>query len=804
MAKLKSPETNYETIRQVPCNEQMRLDYGCYTYFVALERICPDYRDGLLNVHRAIITAAAINSGAISSKVKSAAIVGDVMKYYHPHGDASIYQSLTNLGCYFGCRYPLIAKKGSFGTIDGDQPAHYRYTEASLSPFARDVIVADLKRFGEDISVDWVDNYSKTIKMPEYLPAKLPILLLKGQDNIGVGDTIVVPSHNLCEVVDAMITLIKNPKAKITLIPDLPLETELLDTDWKKISATGVGKYTARAIIDVIPYRGHKKAYTNCMCLNVKSLPPEVTLNSVIDSIEKLVENRKIPQIIDYESHAKNNPVTDELNVDIDFILSEGADPNYVKMLLYKHTRLQNTYTVNMIVKKDRERHRCGYAEYLNEFIEYRRNFHRRFLYNKLVALNTETEKMQSLIDLIKSGLYDKIEDWVRKQKKEVDLEPLLIEKFKVNPVQAKYCLDAKLKHQASFALQKMSEGVAKNNAEAQGILETVRNPEAIDQIIIDEILKLRDKYGDARRSKVIKNTGTGPSGRFLVSITDSNRIKLQGLTEPLSCSKGDSIKQVLDIDVSGGLIVFTDNGRCYKIPGEKIPFSPAGTSGEDIRIVNKHVGGNIIFITSEEILNTALKNKDFLISLTKAGFIKKVSLDDFTNIPGSGTTFCKLDAGDKVIDAGLSRPDMRILVYNHDKALCLDMDSITWAKRNARGSMSMKSTDGKPTMTEGMTAVLPNMSDILVITNKGCINRISPSAIKVGRAKSGSSVIKLKPNDGIHSIIAVEPGHTVELFCTNEIVSVPVDSIKPGSSISTGVKCVKAASGDIIKTRIV
>lgn len=798
MAKKKMTfEVSNETIRPVPVNDQFRYDYGCYTYFVALQRICPDYRDGLLNVHRAIITAAELYSGASKNKVKSAAIVGDVMKYLHPHGDASIYGTMTGLGCYFDCRYPLIAKKGSFGTVDGDQPAHYRYTEASLTPFARDVITADLKKYQDDISVDWVDNYSRTIKVPEYLPAKLPILLLKGQETIGVGDTIPVPSHNLCDVVDAMITLIKNPKAKIVLIPDLPQATELLDTDWKKLSETGVGKYTARAIIKAIPYRGKKKQYQNNMVLNIKSLPPQTTLNSIIDSINELVEKRKIVQIIDYESNAtldENN----ELNVDLDLILSEGADPNYVKMLLYKHTRLQLTYTVNLIVKKDGQRVRCGYAQYLNMFLDYRRNYHRRFLYNKLTTLNTKNEKLKSLIDLIDSGKYDQIQKFVRSQTKSVDLEKIVIDKFKINPIQARYALSSSLSQQAAFARKNMAGEVKSNEAECERILTIVRNPAAIDQIIIDEITELKMKYGDPRHSVVVKNTGTGPSGRFLVCVTDSNRIKLQGLTEGLSCAKGDSIRQVIEMDVSNGLIVFTDNGKCYKIPGEKIPFSPAGSSGEDIRIVNKNVGGNIVFITTEEQLDVAMKNQDFLISLTKGGFIKKISLDDFVNIPISGTTYCKID-GDKVIDVGISRPDMKILVYNRDKSLCLDMNSITWAKRNARGSMSMKSDE-----VEGMTAVLPNMSDILVVTDNGYINRICPEAVKVGRAKTGSSVIKLKANDSIHSIVAAEPGHILRLVCANETIDIPVETIKSGSSISSGVKAIKGSSGSIIKVQIV
>lgn len=793
-----TPEEGHDIIHQVPINEQFKKDFGCYTYFVALQRICPDYRDGLLNSHRAIISAASLFTHAETKFVKSAAIVGDVMKYLHPHGDMSIYGTMTRLGTYYNCRYPLIDKTGCFGTIDGDQAASHRYTEARLSEFARLVLTDDLKPYSDDVAVDWIDNYSKDAKIPEYLPAKLPLLLLKGMDNIGVGDKISVPSHNLCEVVDACITLMHNPNANIVLIPDLPLPCDIVDTDWKKISKTGIGKFTARAIVNIEPYHGPKKSYAGRQTLRVLSLPPQVRLGAILERVADLVKERKIVQIEDYESDSIDDE-HGELTVDLSFILSEGADPNYVKMLLYKHTDLQKSYGINLQVKKDNQRVRCGYKDYLMMFINYRRVHHARLMYNQITELKTRDEKLSSFVELIDSGKFDQIQQFIRTQKEDVDLVEIVVNKFKVNPVQAHYAVSSTMAKQSKFARDKMVEEVKANEAKAEELLNIVRNPALIDAKIIDEMTKLKEKLGDARRCRVVKKGANGPSGRFLVCVSDSNKIKIQGLTEPLTCSKGDNIRTVIDMDVSSALLVFTDNGRCYRIPGEKIPFSPAGTSGEDVRVINKNVGGNIVFITSEEIMNEAIERKDFLISLSKSGFIKKVSLDDFSNVPVSGTIFSKIDQGDKIIDVCFTRPDMRVIVYNNDKALCLGMDDISWVKRNSRGSCSMKSE-----FVEGMTPILPNMTDLLVVTSKGLINRISPITIKSGRAKAGSSVIKLKAGDSIHSIIAVEPGHVIRAFCTNEIIDIPVESIKIGSTVSSGVKCIKQSSGDILKVTVI
>lgn len=790
-------ETGNEVIRPVPVDEQYMLDYGKYSYFVSIDRICPDYRDGLLNAQRSIVAAAKLDTGAENRRVKSAAIVGDVMKKYHPHGDQSIYGTMVNMANYFSCKYPLIQKKGNFGTIDGDSEASYRYTEAKLSSFCIDILTKELKQYSDDSSTDWIPNYSKSDVIPEYLPARAPLLLMNGIFTIGVGDCIQCPPHNACEVIDACLALLKNRNAKVILIPDFPLATEVVKTDWAKISKCGAGKYTVRGIAEVMPYCGNNKKYKDRNVVRITSLPPQVTVGSIIESVNKLITEKKLTQIETYESYGALDSETNELTVDLAFVLTEGADGEYVKNVLYKRTALQKSFSLNLQVKKDKQRVHVGYGEYLNMFLDYRRMSHLRTLYNVVSDLSTRNEKLQPFIDLIDSGKFDQIQTFVRAQKNETNLEQKVIDKFNINQIQARYALNSTTAKQAGFERTKMGKEVVDNEAKIQEALSIIRNPGMIDQVIASELLEIKKKYAHPRHTVVVDPTHLGPSGRFLCVVTENNKIKMQAITEPLSCSKNDSIRTVIDMDISSGVLVFTDNGRCYKIPGEKIPFSPVGSSGEDVRIINNKIGGNITFVTSEEIMNDAISRGDFLITLTKCGFIKRVSLDDFGNVALSGTTYVKVD-GDKVVDVCLSRADMRIIVYDQQKALCLDMNDISWAKRNARGSSSMKSE-----VVEGMTAVLPNMTDLLVITSKGYINRISPISLKTGRAKAGSSVIKLKDGDSIFAILAVEPGHVLRTFCSNETIDIPVESIKIGSSVSTGVKMVKQTSGNIIKVQI-
>lgn len=791
-----------ERIIPVAVDEQYKLDYGKYTYFVSLERICPDYRDGLLNAHRAVITAAKLFAGAENHLVKCGTIVGDAMKI-HPHGDQSIYGTIVSLGTHYNQRYPLFTPKGTFGTIDGDEAAASRYTEAKLSQFTRDCITKDLKSYGADISTDWKENYSRTLMVPEYLPAVIPVLLTKGSFAIGVGDSITCPSHNVCDVIDAMLTLMRNPNAPIVLIPDFPLPAEIVDNDWKKISKHGVGKYTVRGIVKIEQYGGKHSKYKGRQILRILSLPPQVRTQNVIDKIGELMNDKKITQIEDYESNAVMDEHTKELNVDLSLILKEGADPNYVRGLLFKHTELQKSFAINLQVKKDGRRVRVGYAEYLNMFLNYRRENHIRQVYNKISDLRTRNAQLESFIYLIDSGKYDQIQDFVRKQKKamtEAELKQLVIDKFNIDPIQATYALKADLTKQAGFARNSMSSEVKGNAAKIEELLTFVRNPALVDNTIAEELLEIKGKHGDPRRCVLVKKDSGGIQGRFLCCLSETNRIKLQSVNEPLTCSKGDSIRTVIEVDAAKGILVFTDNGRCFRIPAEKIPFSPAGTSGEDIRIVNKNVGGNITFIVPEDFMEGAIKRKDFLISLTKEGYIKRVALDDFSNVPFSGTTYAKLDEGDRVVNVCISRPDLRVIVFNKEKALDMGMQEIAFVKRNARGVIAMKSKTG----VEGMTAVLPDMTDLLVITEKGYINRISPISIKSGRAKAPSGVIKLKEGDAIKTVLAVTPGHVLRFSCQNEIVDIPVESIKVGSSVSTGTKCIKQNSGTIIRVDVI
>lgn len=793
----KNDIVTHETIQQVPCIVQFKKDYWRYTFYVASHRITPDFKDGLIPVKRAVVIAAKlITHVGVNSTTKCATIVGNILKI-HPHGDSAAYDTLVNMANTFNCKYQIIKKHGSFGTVEGDKPAHMRYTEATLSEFCNDVLLAELKgNANVDYSVDWVDNYSKEIMIPAYLPARLPLLFLNGSSNIGVGDKVDISSHNINEVIDTVLAVMKDPKYPCVLIPDHCQECEVVDTNWKQIAKNGLGNYRVRAKIEIMDYCGNNNEYKGCPVLRIVSLPNFVYMGSILDKIDELILKNKIIQIKGYENHAILNKNTEETNVDLWLILHPGSDPNYVKSILYSMTELEKTYSVNLTVMDGKNRMRMSYNEFFNKFVEYRRLTKMRVFANELQDLQTKNFELNYYIDLIKSGKLDAMENFVRKQNgSDTEIMDGLIKKFGINPIQAKFVLSSSVKMQSKAMIMRFQNQYNENDKRIKELDNIIRSG-YIDKLIEQELLELKAKYGEPRKCKVVRAKSDKPSGVFRLIVTDSNKLKLINTTDSITVAKGDSPKFVMDVDISEDILVFTSNGKVYKVPLSKIPFSAKNTSGEDIRIINKNIMSDIIYIGYMPQIKMSYDAKEVVVSLTKSGLIKRMSLDDFLNIALSGTTYCKIDQGDSIIDTCVCSNDMNMMVYNEDSALLIPVSNIPWNKRISKGSMSMKGV----TSVEGMCPIISSMTDILVVTNKGYINRINPNSLSQGRAKKGSSVIRLKQGDSIKSILGTTSDHVIRIYCTNEILDIPVSGIKVGSTISGGTKMVSNTSGDIIK----
>lgn len=800
MAKKDVIKSN-ETIKQVPCVVQFKEDYGRYTFYVASHRVTPDANDGLIPVKRAVIIAAKLLTHVSPNRTtKCATIVGNILKI-HPHGDTAAYDTLVNMANTFNCKYMIIKKHGSFGTVEGDKPASMRYTEATLTPFCYDVILNELESSSTtDYSVDWEDNYSKEIMIPSFLPARLPILFLNGTNNIGVGDKVEIPSHNITEVIDTLLAVLDDPSYPCILVPDHCQECEIVETNWSQIAKTGIGNYRVRAKIETMDYCGNNNDYKGCQVLRITSLPNFVYMNSILEKIDELITENKIIQIRGYENHAVLNEATEETNVDLWLILHHGSDPNYVKSELYSKTDLQKTFTINLTVMNKKDRLRMNYNQYFNNFLNYRRTTKMRIMANRLQDLQTQNCKYDYYIQLFKSGQFDEIEKYTRKQKgTETEVTDAIIKKFNINPIQAKYVLNSSVKMQSASTLAHFQAEFDKNQEEIN-MLDSIIRSGKIDDIIRQELLELKAKYGEPRKCKIVKSKSDKPSGIFRLVATDKNKMKLINTSDSITVSKGESPKFVMDVDISEDLLVFTSNGKVYKVPLSKVPFSSRNTSGEDIRLINKNIMSDIIYIAYCPQVKSSFEAGEEVVTLSKSGLIKRTSLDDFLNIALSGTTYCKVDNGDYVVDCCICSNDMNMMVYNKESALSIPVSNIPWNKRISKGSMSMKSDS-----VEGMCPIIPSMTDIVILTENGYLNRINPSSLSVGRAIKGSSVIRLKQGDSIKRIFGtIEDQHLIRCYCINGIIDIPVSEIKQGSSISGGTKMISNNYGNIIKAVLI
>lgn len=784
-----------EKIVPVDSAQQFRKDYVEYALYVERHRVVPELRDGLKPVQRRIIYTAAAHSKAKDGNVKCADIIGSTMGKYHPHGDSSIQGALYVLTNWFQTKMPMFIGRGNFGNTYQNVPAAPRYTEARLSPFALDCVINDLTEFKE--IVDWEPNYSNTLMEPSFMPCKVPLLLINGSTGIAVGDKVDIPSHNINEVIDATIALINNPKTEIVLIPDHCQPCEIVDTDWKRINRMGFGNYKVRGVIDIEKYNGIKSKYAGYDTLVIKSVPNLTFLETIIDKVETMIKENKIVGIIDMEENS------DLYNMRFVLVLKPGTDPNFIRTELYKNTNLMQTARVNLKVldinDKEHPAKRLSYKGYLQAWITFRKLTKLRYYENRLQRKMTRLHMIENFIWAIESGKADEVIDMIKKNPSTDDkvIMELLIKKCHITDIQARYFVDNQIKKLSKGYLKKYKEEQAILLADTQHCRDMVIVDGAIEKDIISELLQIKEKYGEPRKCRLITEAEAEgiTAGTFKVVITESNFIKKVPEAEPLTKPKNDSIKFVVVGDNSKDILLFDSFGKVFNVPISKIPFADKNSNGIDIRLINKYINSSITAVIYQPTMEQ-FKN-GYIVTLTKDGFIKRMTTTDFLAVPASGLVYCKLDQDDQIIDMLLFGNNAEIVIYGDKRALRIDINDIPILKRNARGCTSMNS---KTVKVEGMSAMSKVFTDFVVVTKNGYINRIIPDSVQKGRSKAGSNVIKLGKTDNIVAVYGVTNADILTCLVapTGEAVQIPVAQIPNGTSVSTGERMIKG--GEVVK----
>ena len=787
-----------EKILKHIAHDQYVSDLALYTLAVNLVRALPDARDGLKPVARRIMYTLLNDEKATYPKVvKSQKVNGDVTGTYHPHGNT--YPTFKTMINYFEAKVPLMNGQGGWGSVAGDPQSAARYTECGLSEFGRECVCGALEKNKE--VVDWNPTYTNDKMEPQYLPVKVPLLLVNGiLGGIGTGVKADLPTHNLVEVIDATLRLIDDPKAPVILIPDHCLPCDIIDTDWKNICNKGEGTYRARATMKVT-YDKDDYPY-----ITIDSLPTYGT-SAVTAKIEEGIASGKFPQIISVDDESKNDH-----GVRILIKLKKGTDVNFVKEALFKYTPCEQTCRVNFEVVLGTELVRLSYKEYLNLFIDFTINNKIKEYSAKHYVISTRLHKLDAFIKIVGSADIDRIIDLIRKRKESSDKEliELLINKHKLTDIQAEYIINAQIKQLSKGYLGKYKEEFANLSKDEAWLEQRISNDKLILEDVKQELIYIKNKYGTKRICKVIKvsNIGNIPDGNFKMVITENNFVRKLTESDPVNIIKGDIPKFVLNASNLESILLFDNKGRVFKLPVHKIPIVAKSDIGIDIKTVLKGLTADIIAAQYEPtIVSLAkLKQKVYIAVLSKNNTIKKLDIQDFLNVPLSGITYSKLTGDDDIVDIQIVSDNMDLVLYSNDKALRISSKDVSLLKRNTIGTLGM---GGKHGPMEGMNIIYLDKKNptkyIIVITDTGKINKFLAEGFACSsRNKAGNKVIDLGRGDKIKTVIGASDNNVLSIQTTNNNTStIPVKDIPLGSSISKGTKLNINKTDIIIKVEI-
>ncbi len=741
---------NVGIIRPVHVEEEMKSSYLDYAMSVIVSRALPDARDGLKPSQRRILVAMHdLNLAPNRPHRKCAKIAGDTSGNYHPHGEAVIYPTLVRLAQTFNMRYPLVDGQGNFGSIDGDPPAAMRYTEARMTHVAMEMM-ADIDKQ----TVDFVPNYDATRQEPTVLPARFPNLICNGSAGIAVGMATNIPPHNLNEVVDGLVYLIDHPEAPVeelyTFIkgPDFPTGGLILGTEGIKTAyATGHGRVIMRAKTRIEEARGNRWQ------ILVSELPFQVNKANLIEKIAELVKEKRIDGIADLRDES------DRQGMRIAIEVKRDAKPQAVLNRLFKHTALQSSFGVNMLALVDGQPRVLTLKRMLSYFLEYRQEVLTRRTQFELGKAKDRAHILEGL----KIAL-DNLDEVIATIRNSRAPEPDLIAKFGFTEVQAKAVLDMQLRRLAVLERQKIMDEYAEVLKTIAYLEDLLANPRKIMYLVRDELLELKEKYGDERRTKIVAGEAGDFSDEDLIEhqevlITLSNR----GYIKRLPCDtyqaqrrggkgiKGmvfreeDTLRHMLVADTHDSLLFFTDRGKVYRLTAHEVPESSRQARGLPlVNLISLDPSETVTAVVAVPSFDVG----DYFLMATRLGEIKKTPLPDFSSVRSNGLIAMSLENGDELVHVRYCRRDSDvILVTEQGQSIRFAEMQLRAASRQSGGVRGIRLDPGDRVVA--MDIVDPN-SDLLVVTQNGVGKRTPLREFpRQGRGGGGVRALKVTARTG-------------------------------------------------------
>ena len=701
---------------------EMQTSYIEYAMSVIVGRALPDVRDGLKPVHRRILYAM-YEDNLTSDKPfkKSATCVGDVLGRYHPHGDASVYDAMVRLAQDFSMRYMLVDGHGNFGSVDGDPPAAYRYTEARLSKIANEM----LRDIDKD-TVDWDPNFDETRREPRVLPCRFPNLLVNGSSGIAVGMATNIPPHNLTEVINACVCVLENPDATLSDLmqhvtgPDFPTKGIIVGRSGIRAAyATGRGRVVVRARTETETW-GHDR-----IRIIVTELPYQVNKRQLIQNISEQVRDKKLDGISGLRDESDRNGMR------IVIELKKDANTQVVLNRLFAQTQMQTTFAVNMLALVDNQsqpkilslRHILDeYLTFQEEIIVRRTKFDLKKALERahlLEGLLIAEENIDEVIRIIRES-YDNAKE-------------NLMQRFSLSEVQAQAILDMRLKALQGLEREKLQNEYDELEQRIAYFRELLADPEKVKGVLRDELIAIRDKYGDERKTEIqdieddIDIEDLIEEEECVFTLSHGGNIKRVPVDEYTAQKRGgkgvraatlrdeDYAETVFTASTHDYILFFTDRGRCYRKKGYLIP--EAGRTARGVNIVN------FIQVEKDEKVSAMLHVREmdddsFLVFATRSGTVKRMALSALRNIRTSGIRALTLDEGDELINVMRTDGEQNILMATHNgQAICFAETDVRAMGREAVGVRGIRLKDGD--WVVGAEIAQPDAS-VLSITEKG------------------------------------------------------------------------------------
>ena len=782
--------------------EEMRTAYIDYAMSVIVSRALPDVRDGLKPVHRRILYTMH-EDGLTPDKPyrKSATTVGDVLGRYHPHGDASVYDALVRLAQDFSMRYMLIDGHGNFGSIDGDPPAAYRYTEARMSKIA-ELMLTDI----EKNTVDFMPNFDARLQEPTVLPAQIPALLVNGSSGIAVGMATNIPPHNLTEVIDGLIKIIDEDEVsdedlmQIIKGPDFPTEGIILGMEGiKEAYKTGRGKITLRAEAEIEEMAGNRQKIV------VHSLPYQVNKAKLIENMAHLVREKRLEGISEIRDESDR-----EERVRVVIELKKDANAQVVLNQLYKNTQMQTSFGIIMLALVNGEPKILTLRQCLDYYLEHRKDVTLRrtqFELDKALARAHILEGLRIAIDNI-----DEVIAIIRNSYD--DAKEKLMERFGLSEIQAQAILDMRLRTLQGLQREKIEEEYEELMKLIAHLREILNSEHLVFEVIKEELIKVRDKFGDERKTKikpaegeievedlikeeqvVIALTHFGYIKRMPIDTYKSQRRGGKGITG-IATREGDFVKQIFTSSTHDLILFFTNKGKLYKLKGYEVP--EAGRTAKGTAIVN------LLRLDAGEKVSAVIPIQNFaegkyLLMATKNGLIKKTSLLEYDSGKKTGLLSITLKDNDELISVELTDGQDNVVLVTR-KGLCITFEEkeVRPIGRISQGVIGIRIDEDDEVI--GMESIVAgSKSTLLAITENGFGKRTELDEYRV-QLRGGKGVItyKITPKTGelVGVKIADETQDVMLITDTGTIIRMNVSEISVLGRSTQGVTLIRTNDG--------